>query len=199
MSIRDLSSKKSYWSQNIFFFLCDSHCKALFSVICYKNVVCILLGALGIELKHLCLEYMTPWLRNLVRFCKHNDDAKRQRVTAILDKLITMTINEKQMYPSIQAKIWGSLGQVSLSNNCEVFFVFFLVLLKEFDFVSLFHPKSFKHALQWQMPSNSITPLYISIVILPMSLETRKSAVTECTIFYIYRSQTCLMWCWIAS
>lgn len=56
---------------------------------------------------------MTPWLLNLVRFCKHNDDAKRQRVTAILDKLITMTINEKQMYPSIQAKIWGSLGQVS--------------------------------------------------------------------------------------
>lgn len=69
--------------------------------------------ATGIELKHLCLEYMTPWLLNLVRFCKHNDDAKRQRVTAILDKLITMTINEKQMYPSIQAKIWGSLGQVS--------------------------------------------------------------------------------------
>lgn len=66
----------------------------------------------GIELKHLCLEYMTPWLLNLVRFCKHGDDAKRQRVTAILDKLITMTINEKQMYPSIQAKIWGSLGQV---------------------------------------------------------------------------------------
>jgi neurofibromin 1 len=56
---------------------------------------------------------MTPWLLNLVRFCKHNDDAKRQRVSAILDKLITMTINEKQMYPSIQAKIWGSLGQVS--------------------------------------------------------------------------------------
>ncbi|KAL0182952.1 hypothetical protein M9458_022327, partial [Cirrhinus mrigala] len=54
---------------------------------------------------------MTPWLLNLVRFCKHSDDAKRQRVTAILDKLITMTINEKQMYPSIQAKIWGSLGQ----------------------------------------------------------------------------------------
>ncbi|XP_058020213.1 neurofibromin isoform X4 [Ahaetulla prasina] len=67
----------------------------------------------SIELKHLCLEYMTPWLLNLVRFCKHNDDARRQRVTAILDKLITMTINEKQMYPSIQAKIWGSLGQIT--------------------------------------------------------------------------------------
>lgn len=73
----------------------------------------VCLPVAGIELKHLCLEYMTPWLLNLVRFCKHNDDAKRQRVTAILDKLITMTINEKQMYPSIQAKIWGSLGQVS--------------------------------------------------------------------------------------
>lgn len=71
----------------------------------------------GIELKHLCLEYMTPWLSNLVRFCKHNDDAKRQRVTAILDKLITMTINEKQMYPSIQAKIWGSLGQVPILRH----------------------------------------------------------------------------------
>ncbi|XDV54522.1 hypothetical protein PO909_022796 [Leuciscus waleckii] len=67
----------------------------------------------SIELKHLCLEYMTPWLLNLVRFCKHSDDGKRQRVTAILDKLITMTINEKQMYPSIQAKIWGSLGQIT--------------------------------------------------------------------------------------
>ncbi|XP_031429635.1 neurofibromin isoform X2 [Clupea harengus] len=67
----------------------------------------------SIELKHLCLEYMTPWLQNLVRFCKHSDDAKRQRVSAILDKLITMTINEKQMYPSIQAKIWGSLGQIT--------------------------------------------------------------------------------------
>jgi len=86
----------------------------LHCLICHKKNV--FSGALGIELKHLCLEYMTPWLRNLVRFCKHNDDAKRQRVTAILDKLITMTINEKQMYPSIQAKIWGSLGQVVPSN-----------------------------------------------------------------------------------
>lgn len=79
-----------------------------------QSLFAVSAGVTGIELKHLCLEYMTPWLRNLVRFCKHNDDAKRQRVTAILDKLITMTINEKQMYPSIQAKIWGSLGQVGL-------------------------------------------------------------------------------------
>ncbi|XP_065570505.1 neurofibromin-like isoform X3 [Artemia franciscana] len=65
-----------------------------------------------IELKHLCLEYMTPWLPNLVRFCKHSDDAKRQRVAWILDKLISLTIEEVEMYPSIQAKIWGNIGQV---------------------------------------------------------------------------------------
>lgn len=67
----------------------------------------------SIELKHLCLEYMTPWLPNLTRFCKHpTDDAKRQKVAHILDKLITLTIEEVEMYPSIQAKIWGNIGQV---------------------------------------------------------------------------------------
>uniref|UniRef100_T1J6E5 Neurofibromin n=1 Tax=Strigamia maritima TaxID=126957 RepID=T1J6E5_STRMM len=74
--------------------------------------------ASSIELKHLCLEYMTPWLPNLTRFCKHTDDMKRddmkrQKVAMILDKLITMTIEEVEMYPSIQAKIWGNIGQVS--------------------------------------------------------------------------------------
>lgn len=74
--------------------------------------------ASSIELKHLCLEYMTPWLPNLTRFCKHSDDMKRddmkrQKVAMILDKLITMTIEEVEMYPSIQAKIWGNIGKVS--------------------------------------------------------------------------------------
>ena len=67
----------------------------------------------SIELKHLCLEYMTPWLPNLTRFCGHPDDKKRQKVAMILDKLITLTIEEEEMYPSIQAKIWGNIGQVS--------------------------------------------------------------------------------------
>lgn len=30
----------------------------------------------------------------------------------IIDKLIVLTIEEVEMYPSIQAKIWGSIGQV---------------------------------------------------------------------------------------
>ncbi|XP_063853822.1 neurofibromin-like isoform X3 [Scylla paramamosain] len=69
--------------------------------------------ASSIELKHLCLEYMTPWLPNLTRFCSHPDDKKRAKVAMILDKLITLTIEEVEMYPSIQAKIWGNIGQVS--------------------------------------------------------------------------------------
>lgn len=31
------------------------------------------------------------------RFCKHNDDSKRQRVATILDKLITLTIEEVEV------------------------------------------------------------------------------------------------------
>ncbi|XP_074643053.1 neurofibromin-like [Tubulanus polymorphus] len=66
----------------------------------------------NIEMKHLCLEYMTPWLPNLTRFCRQTDEQRKQKVSLILDKLITMTIEEVEMYPSIQAKIWGNIGQV---------------------------------------------------------------------------------------
>jgi len=80
-----------------------------------------------IELKHLCLEYMTPWLANLVRFCKPTDEGKRQKqVAQILEKLINLTIEQKEMYPSIQAKIWGNIGQVrtfSKSTNTNIIFL----------------------------------------------------------------------------
>ncbi|XP_048487858.1 neurofibromin [Plutella xylostella] len=72
-----------------------------------------------IELKHLCLEYMTPWLPNLVRFCKPSDESRRQKqVAQILEKLITLTIEETEMYPSVQAKIWGSIGHVPELIDC---------------------------------------------------------------------------------
>lgn len=62
----------------------------------------------------LCLEYMTPWLANLVRFCKPSDEGKRQKqVAQILEKLINLTIEQKEMYPSIQAKIWGNIGKIT--------------------------------------------------------------------------------------
>lgn len=67
-----------------------------------------------IELKHLCLEYITPWLNNLVRFYKSNDECGRRQkqLTEILDQLITLTAEEVEMYPSIQAKIWGTIGRL---------------------------------------------------------------------------------------
>lgn len=48
------------------------------------------------------------------RFCKSSDDSKRLKVSQILERLINLTIEQKEMYPSIQAKIWGSIGQVDL-------------------------------------------------------------------------------------
>lgn len=49
----------------------------------------------------------------IFRFCKPSDESKRQKqVAQILEKLIILTIEEVEMYPSIQAKIWGSIGQV---------------------------------------------------------------------------------------
>eukprot|EP00795_Rhopilema_esculentum_P015875 gene15875-7206_t len=65
------------------------------------------------ELKHLCLEYMAPWLPNLTKFCKCvSDDPSRTKLCQILDKLIQMTIKERQMNPSIQAKVWGNIGKL---------------------------------------------------------------------------------------
>lgn len=47
------------------------------------------------------------------RFCKPSEENKRQKqVAQILEKLISLTIEEVEMYPSIQAKIWGSIGEV---------------------------------------------------------------------------------------
>uniref|UniRef100_A0A1I8HU95 Ras-GAP domain-containing protein n=1 Tax=Macrostomum lignano TaxID=282301 RepID=A0A1I8HU95_9PLAT len=66
----------------------------------------------SIEMKHLCLEYMSPWLKNLVRFCRHPDDNKRQKVVCILDKLISVTLSQVEMYPNFQAKIWSNFGEL---------------------------------------------------------------------------------------
>lgn len=51
------------------------------------------------------------------RFCKSSDDTKKSKVSQILERLINLTIEQKEMYPSIQAKIWGSIGQVSFFIN----------------------------------------------------------------------------------
>lgn len=67
------------------------------------------------ELKHLCLEYMAPWLPNLARFCRYPaDDPQKAKMTHILEELINLTVKEKgAMYPSVQATIWGNVGKVT--------------------------------------------------------------------------------------
>jgi neurofibromin 1 len=82
---------------------------------------------------------MTKWLPNLTRFCKQNDDNKRMKVSMILDKLITLTIEEDDMYASIQAKIWSHVGQVSdlLDIVLDCFInVLFLVVLDHYQLKS---------------------------------------------------------------
>eukprot|EP00118_Oscarella_pearsei_P012253 m.88991 g.88991 ORF g.88991 m.88991 type:complete len:2691 (+) comp36590_c0_seq4:57-8129(+) len=66
------------------------------------------------SLKSLCLQYMAPWLPNLARFiCRESPDKqKQQKVMQILEKLIDMTVKEKEIYPSIQADVWGTIGHV---------------------------------------------------------------------------------------
>lgn len=68
------------------------------------------------------------------RFCKSSDDTKRAKVSQILERLINLTIEQKEMYPSIQAKIWGSIGQVS----ANVFKKSFLNLFKSHAIIFLF-------------------------------------------------------------
>lgn len=61
-------------------------------------------------LKNNCLKCIYNFF---FRFCKPSEENKRQKqVAQILEKLILLTIEEVEMYPSIQAKIWGSIGQV---------------------------------------------------------------------------------------
>src|SRR5207244_92035 len=57
----------------------------------------------NLEQKNLCLEYMTPWLPNLSRIrtstSTHTDTHKTQRLNNIIDKLITLTIDESVSDP----------------------------------------------------------------------------------------------------
>lgn len=49
----------------------------------------------------------------------------------ILDKLITLTIEEEEMYPSIQAKIWGNIGQVCGNGARILLLVYFCMHIHE--------------------------------------------------------------------
>ncbi|RUS29150.1 hypothetical protein BC938DRAFT_480989 [Jimgerdemannia flammicorona] len=77
------------------------------------------------QLKHLCLEYMAPWLSNLSVFAKNQPDDKHQslgKTKEIIRLLIDLTVNQPEvrasydidtyMYPLVQAKVWQTIGKV---------------------------------------------------------------------------------------
>lgn len=46
------------------------------------------------------------------RFASNKDEGKRKQVTGILESLIQLTIDQKEMYPSIQGKVWVTIGAI---------------------------------------------------------------------------------------
>lgn len=67
------------------------------------------------ELKHFCLEYMAPWLSNLVEVSENSPNeslSTRNQVDNILIMLMDLTVKETFMYPSLQSKVWHRLGSI---------------------------------------------------------------------------------------
>eukprot|EP00054_Salpingoeca_dolichothecata_P028574 m.218407 g.218407 ORF g.218407 m.218407 type:complete len:2785 (-) comp26259_c1_seq1:68-8422(-) len=60
------------------------------------------------EQKHLCLEYMSPWLPNVKEFAAGSPE----KTLTIISGLVDVTIREKELYPSLQAKVWYTIGRV---------------------------------------------------------------------------------------
>eukprot|EP00051_Salpingoeca_urceolata_P003452 m.57787 g.57787 ORF g.57787 m.57787 type:complete len:2607 (+) comp12795_c0_seq1:372-8192(+) len=61
-----------------------------------------------IEQKHLCLEYMQPWLPNVKTLAA----GAPEKAMNIIEGLVKVTIREKELYPSLQAKVWYTIGRV---------------------------------------------------------------------------------------
>jgi neurofibromin 1 len=67
------------------------------------------------NLKHLCLEYMAPWLSNLTYLSRSIDqDGKgsQAKTKQLLSMMFDLTVKEVDMAPSIQSKIWRTIAQV---------------------------------------------------------------------------------------
>ena len=60
------------------------------------------------EQKHLCLEYMQPWLPNVKEFASGSPE----KTLKIIRGLVDTTIEEQELYPSLQAKVWYTIGHV---------------------------------------------------------------------------------------
>ncbi|KAG0178831.1 Ras GTPase activating protein ira2 [Apophysomyces sp. BC1021] len=71
-------------------------------------------------MRQLCLNYMSPWLRNLALFTRAmSDDPNRNlmKTKDILRLLIDLTVTRADMYKHIQAKVWSTLTEVDEMMN----------------------------------------------------------------------------------
>jgi len=82
------------------------------------------------DLKHYCLEYISPWIPNLALYANpgslgDSDKAKEasEKLEEILRQFIDFSIAESDMYPTIQTKIWKVLGEAEeiVSEVIDVF------------------------------------------------------------------------------
>jgi len=68
-------------------------------------------------LKHLCLDYMRPWLPNLTKYCRlstENDSAEKVAKTKqLVESLIEFTIHETQITTTILSVVWETIGSVT--------------------------------------------------------------------------------------
>lgn len=69
------------------------------------------------QIKHLCLDYMRPWLPNLSKFSRLSDDTdsveKVEKTKQVIESLIDFTVKESSMVTIILSTIWTTIGKVS--------------------------------------------------------------------------------------
>lgn len=73
--------------------------------------------------KHLCLDYMAPWLPNLAIFARSSADDKKRNLTKtrdIIRSFIDMTVRRTELYKHIQARIWKTIAQVDDLANLVI-------------------------------------------------------------------------------
>ncbi|KAI8373844.1 hypothetical protein BD560DRAFT_393755 [Blakeslea trispora] len=72
------------------------------------------------SLRYLCLDYMTPWLPNLSRFCQNTNlesDRDITKAKEVIRNLIDLTVARTDMYKLVQAKIWKTIGHIDETLN----------------------------------------------------------------------------------
>ncbi|OZJ06244.1 hypothetical protein BZG36_00849 [Bifiguratus adelaidae] len=64
--------------------------------------------------KHLCLDYMAPWLANLGRFARDISDNGKDAARAfdVVRQLINLTVEYNALYGVVQSKVWHKLSYV---------------------------------------------------------------------------------------